>query len=189
MHLYTEKPGDIVSKQFHGNGALYWYAVLKDGKPANGWSSKKYDPSDILQEEENYSNGLLIEKINYNEGGSIREHKIWHNRLKQLIDKPAAPKLLKPNVVTGHASLSNYLKLLPAISEFMNAVYREDSLLQSYNAGSRLEKDDAKWTMTGEEMSFTIYWDYDEISHQWHCHCPNETLYWKARNFLATKFN
>lgn len=163
------------------------YTVLRDDKPANGWSRKKYYPDEKLEEEENYSNGLLIEKISYSESGSITEHKIWNNCLKQLINKPAQPKLPKPNVVTGHASLSNYLKQLPAISEFINADYNQDSLLQSFDASSKPEAGDTKWTMKGEQISFTIYWDHDEISHQWHCHCATEALYWKARAFLEDK--
>jgi hypothetical protein len=184
LHPYSEKPGDIITKQLRPNGSLYMYFVLKEGKPANGWSSKTWFKKEGLQQEENYSNGLLIEKISYNESGVIAEHKIWNNRLKQLIDKPAQAKLLKPSVVTGHGSLNNYLKQLPAIGDFINADYEENSLLLSFDAGSKLEKDDAKWTMRGEQMSFTIYWDHDEVSHQWHCHCATEALYWKAREFL-----
>jgi len=40
MHDYTEQPNNIISEQFHTNGTLYSYTVVKDGKPANGWSSK-----------------------------------------------------------------------------------------------------------------------------------------------------
>lgn len=163
------------------------YSGLNAGKPANGWSSKKYYPDGKLEEEENYSNGLLIEKICYDESGVITEYKIWNNRLKQLIDKPPRPKIPKPNVVTGHAFLGGYFKQLPAVSEFINAEYNEDSLLRSFNTSCAMEKDDARWTMRGEHMSFSIYWDHDEISHQWHCHCATEELYWKAREFLEDK--
>ena len=187
MYLYTKKPENTILKQLHPNGALYLYSVLKYGKPANGWSSKKYYPDGKLEEEENYSNGLLIEKISYDERNIITEHKIWNNRLKQLIDKPSRPKLPKPNVVTGHASLSNYIKQLPAISEFINGDYRKNSLLRSFNAISKSEENDAKWTMRGEQMSFTIYWNHEEVSHQWHCHCDTEAVYWMARIFLKDK--
>jgi hypothetical protein len=187
VHFYTETPGDIISKQLHPNGALYLYTVLKDGKPANGWSSKKYYPGGKLEEEENYNNDLLIEKISYDENGSITKHKIWNNRLKQLINKPAQPKLPKHNVVTGVARLSDYLEQLPAISEFINAEYNKDSLLQSYDEGGITDPGDTKWTMKGEQMRFTIYWDHNEVSHQWHCHCDTEELYWKARDFLKEK--
>ena len=163
------------------------YFVLKDGKPANGWSSKTWFKKEGLQQEENYSNGLLIEKICYNESGVIAEHKIWNNRLEQLIDKPPHPKLRKPNVVNGYGSLSAYIKQLPAVSEFINAEYNEDSLFRSFHEASKIEKDDATWTMKGKQMSFTIYWDHDEVSHQWHCHCTSEELYWKARSFLKDK--
>ncbi len=187
MHLYIEKPGDVITKQFHPNGALYLYSVLNDGKPANGWSNKTWFKKEGLQLEENYNNGLLIEKINYDESGKIIEHKIWSNRLEQLIDKPPHPKLPKPNVVTGYAFLSAYLKHLPAVSEFIKAEYREDLLLQSFNASYHAKQNDAKWTMKGEQMSFTIYWNYEEVSHQWHCHCSTEALYWKARTFFVGK--
>ena len=76
MHFYLEKTGDIVSKHLHPNGAMYWYSVLKDGKPANGWSNKTWFKKEGLHLEENYSNGLLIEKISYDESGKIIEHKI-----------------------------------------------------------------------------------------------------------------
>ena len=128
-----------------------------------------------------------MEKINYDERGKITEHKTWNNRLKQLIDKPPRPKLPKPNVVTGHASLSNYIKQLPAISEFINGDYRKNSLLRSFNAISKSEENDAKWTMRGKQMSFTIYWNHEEVSHQWHCHCDTEAVYWMARIFLKDK--
>ena len=184
MHLYTEKPNDIISKQLHPNGALYLFSVLNDGKPANGWSSKKYYADEKLEEEENYNNGLLIEKIKYDESGSITEHKIWNNRLKQLIDKPVQLKLPRPNVVTGCASLSAYLEKLPAISEFINAEYNQDSLLRSYDEDRRTDPGDTKWTMKGEQISFTIYWDHNEVYHFWHCHCATEALYGKTRWFL-----
>ncbi len=189
MHPYIEKPGDIITKQFHSNGALCLYSVFRDGKPANGWSSKTWFKNEGLQQEENYSNGLLIEKINYDESGKIIEHKIWNNRLEQLIDKPPHPKLPKPNVVTGCISLSAYLEKLPAISEFINAEYNQDSLLRSYDEGSITDPGDTKWTMKGEQISFTIYWDHNEVSHFWHCHCITEALYWKARTFLEGKFS
>lgn len=178
-----------MSKQIHPNGALYLYTVLKDGKPANGWSKKIFYENGGLQQEENYSNGLLIEVISYDDSGIITEHKIWNNRLKQLIAKPAQAKLLKPNVVTGYAFFSAYLKQLPAVCEFIKAEYREDLLLQSFNACYRAKQNDATWTMKGEQMSFTIYWNHEEVSHQWHCHCTTEALYWKARVFLESKFS
>lgn len=181
LHPYREKTGDVISKEQFPDGALYLYTAIKDGKPANGWSSKKYYPNATLQEEENYSNGLLIEKISYDESGAIAEHKIWNNRIKLLIDKPAAPKLRRPNVIVGCARLHNYMKQLPAISAFIGAYYDQDSLFKSYD-------EEAEWKMRGEQMSFTIYWDKDEVSHQWHCHCASEQLYWKARKFLETKF-
>ena len=181
MHPYTEQPKDVVSKQLHPDGALHLYIAIKDGKPANGWSSKKYYPNAALQEEENYSNGLLIEKITYNESGAITEHKIWNNRLKQLIDKPAAPKLQRPNVVVGCSSISACLEQLPAIGAFIGADYDQDSLVKSYD-------EEPEWQMKGKQMSFTIYWDKEEVSHFWHCHCASEELYWKAREFLETKF-
>lgn len=187
-HAYNEKPHDIISKQFHPTGALYLYNVLNNGIPANGWSTKKYFPAGELQEEENYSNGLLIEKISYNENGVITEHKIWNNRLRQLIDKPVYPKLRKLNFVTGHASLSKYLKNLQEVSTFIRADYKEDSFLRSYDTSITTSAENAAWTMKGEQISFTVYWDHDEISHQWHCHCDTEELYWKARIFLETIF-
>ncbi len=181
MHLYTEQPNDTVSKQLYLDGSLYLYIALKDGNPANGWSSKKYYPNAALQQEENYSSGLLIEKINYDESGAITTHKIWNNRLKQLIDKPAAPKLQRPNVVTGCSSISACLEQLPAISAFIGADYDKDSLFKSYN-------EEPEWKMKGPQLSFTIYWDKDEVFHQWHCHCATEELYWQARKFLESKF-
>ena len=181
MQSYTEQTDDVVSKQFYPDGTLHLYTAFKDDRPANGWSSKKYYPNAALLEEDNYSNGLLIEKITYDESGTISIHQIWNNRLKQLIDKPAAPKLLRPNVVTGCSSLYDYLKKLPAISEYIGANYEEDSLLRSYN-------EEAAWKIKGEQMSFTIYWDKNEVSHFWHCHCATEELYWKARKFLEPKF-
>jgi len=158
------------------------YTAIKDGKPANGWSSKKYYPNAAMQEEGNYSNGLLIEKINYDDSGTITIHKIWNIRLKQLIDKPAAPKLPRPNVIVGCTPFQNYVKQLPAISAFIGADYNQDSLFKSYN-------EEAEWKIKGEQMSFSIYWDKDEVFYQWHCHCATEGLYWKARKFLETKFS
>lgn len=181
MHPYKENTNDTVFKQCYPNGALHLYTAIKDGKPANGWSSKKYYPNAALQQEENYSNGLLIEKIKYNESGAITTHKIWNNRLKQLIDKPPAPKLLRPNVVTGCSSLHDYVKQLPAISAFIGFDYEEDLLFKSYN-------ENTEWKMAGEQMSFSISWDKDEASHFWHCHCGTEELYWKARIFLESIF-
>ena len=181
LHPYTEQPKDVVSKRLHPDGTLHLYTAIKDGKPANGWSSKTYYPNTALQEEENYSNGLLIEKIYYNESGAIITHKIWNNRLKQLIDKPAAPKLRRPNVIVGCTRLHNYVEQLPAISTFIGADYDQDSLFKSFN-------EEPEWKMKGEQMSFTIYWDKDEVFHQWHCHCATEELYWQARKFLESKF-
>lgn len=156
--------------------------------PANGWSSKKYFISGELEDEENYSNGLLIEKISYNESGIITEHKIWNNRLRQLIDKPTYARLPKPNVVTGHASLHAYLNNLPAVSKFIGADYTEDSFLRSRNTSRTSGDEDTAWTMKGEQISFTVYWNWEEITFQWHCHCDNEELYWKMRTFLKTYF-
>ena len=177
MHPFKEHTDDTVSKQLYPDGTLHLYAALKDGKPANGWSSKKYYPNAALQEEENYSNGLLIEKIHFSESGAITVHKIWNNRLKQLIDKTAAPKLQRPNVIVGYSSLYEYRQQLPAISAYIGAQYEEASLLRSFN-------ENADWKMAGERMSFSISWDKQEVSHQWHCHCATEELYWKARKFL-----
>ena len=75
---------------------------------------------------------------------------------------------------------------MPSISEFIRADYDEDSLLQSFNTSYRTQED-TTWTLKGEQMSYTIYWDCHEIFHQWHCHCATEELYWKARNFLLSK--
>jgi hypothetical protein len=180
LHPYKEQPNDTVSKQLYPDGSLHLYIALKDDKPANGWSNKKYYPNAALQQEENYSNGLLIEKITYDETGAITKHKIWNNRLKQLIDKPAAPKLQRPNVVVGCSSISDFLQQLPSISEFIVANFDKDSLSRSYD-------EETEWKMKGEQMSFTIYWDKDEVSHQWHCHCATEELYWQAREFLESK--
>ena len=180
LHLYKEHINDTISKELYPDGTLHLYIATKDGKPANGWSSKKYYPNAALQEEENYSNGLLIEKINYDESGTITTHKIWNNRLKQLIGYPAAAKLPRPNVIVGCTSLHNYMQQLPAISTFIGADYDQDSLFKSFN-------EEAEWKMKGEQMSFTIYWDKDEVFHQWHCNCATEELYWKAREFLEIK--
>lgn len=79
MHLYTEQLNDTITQQRYPNGAFQLYTALKNGKPANGWSSKKYYPNAALQEEENYSKWLLIEKISYDESGNITLHKIWNN--------------------------------------------------------------------------------------------------------------
>ncbi len=155
------------------------YIALNGGGPANGWSCKKYYPYAALQQEENYSNGLFIEKITHDESGAITAHKIWNNRLKQLIDKPAAPKIPRPNVIVGNLSLHDYVMQLPAISEYIGAQYEEDSLFKSYN-------EETEWKMAGEQMSFSISWDKHEVSHQWHCHCATEELYLKARKFLET---
>jgi len=184
LHPYTEKPGDVILKQFHSNGTLHLYTVLKNERSANGWSHKIFCENKCLKQEENYSNGLLIEVIKYDESSVITAHKIWSNRLKQLIDKPAHPKLTRPNVVVGYAFLSAYLEQLPAVSEFIHAYYDRDSLLRSFHADYKREAHGATWTMRGEQMSFSIYWNHDEVSHQWHCHCAKEELYWKARVFL-----
>jgi len=187
LHLYIEKPNDIISKQIQPNGTLYLYTVLQDGKPANGWSSKKYYSDGKLEEEENYSNGLLIEKISYNESGVITEHKIWNNRLKQLIDKPAHPKFPKPNVITGLCHLCDCIPHLPAISEFIGAVYDKNSLPQSNEAFRKSAQGKAKWMMTGKQMRFYIYLEDWDGMFQWCCHCDTEELYWKAREFLNTR--
>ena len=184
MHNYKEQQGDRVSKQFHPNGTLYLYAVLNNDKPANGWSQKIYYPDGALQQEENYSNGMLIEKISYDINGVVTAHKIWNNRTRQLVDKPAVQQLPRPNVVTGYAFVSTYLQQLPAISEFIGAEYDEAAFLQSYKKPG---SEDAKWTMRGKQMSFTVYWDHQEVVHQWHCHCDTEELYWKAREVLKSK--
>ena len=188
MHPYKEQPGDFLSKKFYPNRTLYSYTALREGRPANGWGSKKYYPDGGLQQEENYSDGLLIEKISYNESGIITEHKIWNNRLKQLINKPPHSKLSKPNVVTGHASITNFLRQLPVVAEFINADYNKDSFLQSYDIFRDSELEEAEWRMAGNQMSFTVYWNYEEVTYQWHCHCASEELYWKARKFLEDKF-
>jgi hypothetical protein len=60
------------------------------------------------------------------------------------------------------------------------ANFDKDSLSRSYD-------EETEWKMKGEQMSFTIYWDKDEVSHQWHCHCATEELYWQAREFLESK--
>ncbi len=187
MHLYIEKLNDIISKRLHPNGALYLYTVLRDGKPANGWSSKKYYPDGKLEEEENYSNGLLIEKIGQDESGVITVHKIWNNRLKQLIDKPPPPRLSKPNVVTGLCHLCDCIPQLAAISEFIGAGYDENSLPQSYDAFRKSAQEEAKWTMTGKQMRFIIYLEEWEGLFKWCCYCDTEELYWKVREFLKGK--
>ena len=75
MHLYKEKADEVVSKELYPNGVLHLYIVLKDGKPVNGCSSKKYYLNAALQEVENYSKGLLLKKISYHVGG---KHKMTH---------------------------------------------------------------------------------------------------------------
>lgn len=187
MHSYSVKSGDIVNKTFYPDGQVLLYSVAKDGKPANGWSSKTYYADGHLLTEENFSNGQLIEKISYDEQGNITTHKIWNNRLKQLTDKPEAPPMRRPNVVTGHGNLYQYLQQLPAISEFMLASFDKTDMLRSYEAFIHSEQEEGHWKMQGQQMSFSIYWEHGEISHQWHCHCDNEVLYWKAREFLAGK--
>ena len=187
MHLYTEKNEDVVSKQLHPNGALYLYIVLKEGKPANGWSNKVFYENGDLQQEQNYSNGLLIEKIHYDESSVITEHKIWNNRLKQLIDKPVHPKFSKPNVITGLCYLCDCIPHLPAISEFIGAAYDKNSLPQTNDAFRKAAQEQATWTMTGKQMRFIIYLEEWEGLFKWCCHCDTEELYWKARVFLKGK--
>lgn len=76
MHYYTERPGDISSKQLTTNGTLYLITIINNGKQANGWSRKIYYPEGKLKQDKNYSNGILIEKITYDENGIIAGHKI-----------------------------------------------------------------------------------------------------------------
>lgn len=184
MHHYTEQPGDISSEQLYPNGMLHSVTVVSNGKPANGWSSKTYYPEVKLHEEENYSNGILIEKITYDENGMIARHKIWNNRLRLLIDKVAVPKLPRPNVVAGHGSLTTYLNALPVIAIFIGAEFDKASLLTSYDTFLKTDDEDQNWRLEGKEMNFTIYWEQGELSYQWHCHCYTEERYWKARLFL-----
>lgn len=101
--------------------------------------------------------------------------------MKELIDKPAVPKCIRPNVVTGCMSLQDYVKHLPAISNYNGAHYAEDLLLKSYN-------ENTDWKMVGEQMSFSISLDKQEVFHFWHCHCVSEEIYIQARNFLDKTF-
>ena len=122
--------------------------------PANGWSRKTYYPEEKLQDEENYSNGLLIEKISYTEKGVVTAHKIWNNRLRLLVDKTVYPGLPRPNVVTGNCSLGNYIKVLPGIAAFIDAVFDKHDLLRSYEEFLNADSDDLNWQMTGKKMNF-----------------------------------
>ncbi len=188
MHTYIVKSGDVVFTQLHANGVLHTYTVLQNEQPADGWSKKIYFLNTQLQEEENYSNGLLIEKINYNETGEIIAHKIWNNRLKQLIDKPTAPPFVRHNIVSGCTSIYYYLQQMPAISNFIGGDYDKDLLIQSFDKFMDTEAENTEWRLEGKQMSFTIYWQNGEVFHQWHCHCKTEELYEKARIFLADIF-
>lgn len=163
---------------------LYSVTVVNNETPANGWSRKTYYPESKLQQEENYCNGILIEKITYDENGFIAEHKIWNNRLRLLVDKVAPPKLPRPNVAMGHGTLTTYLNALPAIAIFIGVVFDKEALLKSYDTFLNTDDEDQNWRLKGTQMSFTIYWEHGELSYQWHCHCCTEGQYWKARTFL-----
>ncbi|MDP3392913.1 hypothetical protein [Sediminibacterium sp.] len=187
MHFYKEQPGDKVLKQQHSNGSLHLYTVLRDGIHANGWSRKKFFPNGSLEEEESFSNGLLIEKINFSEQGDIISHKIWNNRLREMVDKPAIIQLPKHNIVFGCASINYFLKNLPSISEFIQGDYHEELLIQSFINSSKLGEEETAWTLKGNQMNFTIFWDCNEVIYNWQCHCFTEELYMEAKKFLDSK--
>jgi hypothetical protein len=188
MHSYIVKLGDVVSTKLHANGCLHTYIVLQNELPANGWSNKIYFENKQLQTEENYSNGMLIEKVSYNETGDIIAHKIWNNRLKQLIDKPLPPPFVRHNIVSGCTSIYYYLQQMPAISKFIGVYYDKNLLIQSHDKFMDTGAENTEWRLEGKQMSFTIYWQTGEVFHQWHCHCKTEELYCKAKIFFAAIF-
>lgn len=86
---YNPKKEDTVVEEHYSNGQRKSFRALLHNSPANGWSYSEWYEDGQVKRQENYSHGQLIERKAFHTDGQLILHKIWNNRLKQLIDKPA----------------------------------------------------------------------------------------------------
>ncbi|HEY0066688.1 MAG TPA: hypothetical protein VGB46_04985 [Flavisolibacter sp.] len=171
-------------KEWYPDGQLRTLAVYKEGQPANGWTFKSWHPNGTLQTEQCFSHNLMIEQIDYDGQGTRISHKIWNNRLRQLVDKPKQTEVIHLNVFSSCAHMGHLMAMMPRIASYIKASYNEDEFRAAYNAFQDSGEQEATWTLRGERMTVTVLWELHEGYYFWHCSAPDEETYWAARHYL-----
>ncbi len=198
MKEYIQKPDDKVKVSFYPSGKTCEEIYEKDGKPANGWSRKVFFENGDVWIEECFSHDIVIEQIEYKEDGTLESHMIYSHAKKKLIDKPTWVPPTRPNVVTGCSPMGFFLDKMPAIAEFIGAVYSEEEFLKRYDEAvdavaeressdgpaSTDDDEDVSLKIAGPEMKFGIWFDPHEIVFQWHLWAKSEEQYEKAKEFM-----
>lgn len=195
---FFPKDDDENFKSIYPSGKLKESSYLRNGQPANGWSRKLFYEKGALQLQECYSHSIVIEQLGYDEEGNIISHKIYNNRLKQLIVKPVQTVVIPHNTVSGTAHMGFYFKHLPAISKFIGAVYDEVDLDKAYQdfitspstynnikkADDEWEEENTPWKIQGNNMGFTIAFEHGEGYYQWGLWTKTEEDYERAKGFM-----
>jgi hypothetical protein len=172
------------TKQWYPNGQLSMQVLYIDDLPANGWSYSTWYNNGVLKNKKCYSNNLLIEEISYSKINTVTNHKIWNNRLKQLIDKPVPKPLPRPNVVTGYHHMGTFLAILPIIAKYIAADYEKEELINAYQAFLNSENDEGNWQLPGKEMTFGIFFEKGESLYYWQLRCTDTDGYNRAKTFM-----
>ncbi len=189
---FIPRPSDEVIKTFYASGNLRSVQYIRNGKQANGWSAKEFFDNGKLQLAKCFSHSLLIEQIRYDENGTVILHEIYSHSQKKLIKRPEVKQIIRPNIVSGCGHMGFYYKNLPAISNFINAEYDEDSLEKAYKTFNKEASDDEHfdfekqylWRLRGESMTFTIQFEKYEMLFFWYLSAQNEQQYAKAKHFM-----
>jgi hypothetical protein len=194
---YAPKDQDTLEENFYPSGQIKETRYAQNGQPSNGWTARSFYETGMLQREQSFSHGSIIEQVEYDETGRIRSHKIYSHGQKKLIDKPVSKPSPRPNVVSGYGHMGFYYRFLPAIAEFIGADYKEESLDKAYQdfladantyelTDEDYEEREYRWSLQGKRMNFALWFEKHEMLFQWHLWAKNEEDYEEARAFMES---
>lgn len=104
----------------------------------------------------------------------------------------------KRNIVQGVDHMGSIYKAMPAISEFIEAEYKEEELDEAYKNAMNLPDPETplpddldgydvywtNWTLKGKQLSFTICFEKYEMLYEWAIRCPDEESYLRTKAFI-----
>ncbi|MFZ4058504.1 MAG: hypothetical protein ACOYKE_10205 [Ferruginibacter sp.] len=156
-------------------------------RPQKGWYIAAQYPDGTIRQKELYSNGLMIEYVEYAEDGVVVQHLIYNNRLKQLIPKPVSQPLPRPNIAETCMHMGDVFRHLPAISRFIEISIDPDKVHAFWKNFVDSEAEHDTFTVKGEDIAFSIYFEKYEGYYQCSCWAKSEERY-KAACALFESF-
>lgn len=190
-----------LKQDWYPNGQLKEYALYEGNQLANGWSFKLYHPNGILQQQQCYSHGQLIEQQTFDENGNKVAHTIWNQRLQQMVDRPVvtpAKQTQRPNIASGCMTIDSIAEIMPVIAELIESPDLSDEMLKAHDryygySSNESEEDEEKWeynkeneewSVKGHKGWFSVIFEHHEGYLFYHIHTPNINDYERARQLV-----